>query len=420
MRHKNLQAICISLILFSSMLFHQSLAAETIQHHSEQIVNDPELVKLRRKLGRIDKLMKRGILTEPVTGRKYFTGYSYETLYDWDQYFESIVQIYMGWPGDYIRNAVLIFLDNQKESGMIVRSVPGNEYHDNEHVKPFLAQQCILYYKAYGDIQWILQEPYFSKLKKYIDYWLVDMDENGNKLSEWMSAPHTGMDNQHERAGYWLDRFCEGVDLNCYLVRELRAFSKIASLAGKPVIADRYSKLSNELKDRIREEMWNEKDGFFYDKNKKNGRFIKVKSISSFTTLWAEAATPQQAQRMVLEHLVNPREFWTPYPISVLAKSEKGYSTKKFPDDLGCSWRANVWIPTNYMVYHGLRFYGFQKLASDIANYTSTLVKISGNYEYYNAETGEGVGLNPFWGWSLLAHFIQLEERVKWNINIID
>ncbi len=416
-RRKKLQAFYF---LFFLMLCHQFPATVIAQHRSEQIVNNPELIELRNKLNRIDKLMKRGIFTEPVTGRKYFTGYAYETLYDWDQYFESIIQIYMGWPVDYIKNAVLIFLDNQKDSGMIARSVPSNEFHDNEHVKPFLAQQCILYYKAYGDIQWILQEPYFSKLKKYIDYWLIGMDENKNKLSEWMSAPHTGMDTQHERAGYWLEHFCEGVDLNCYLVRELKAFSRIASIAGKVAIADEYLRLSNELKDRIRKEMWHEKDGFFYDKNKKNGRFIKVKAVSSFAVLWAEVATQEQAQRMVFEHLMNPREFWTPYPVSVIAKSEKGYSTKKFPEDIGCNWRANVWIPTNYMVYHGLRFYGFRKLASIVAHYTVTLVKKSGDRVYYNAETGKGIGLKPFWGWSLLAHFMLFEEKVEWDINTID
>jgi hypothetical protein len=42
--------------------------------------------------------MERGVLVETDTGRAYFTGYSYKTLYDWDQYFEAIVQIYMGWP----------------------------------------------------------------------------------------------------------------------------------------------------------------------------------------------------------------------------------------------------------------------------------------------------------------------------------
>ena len=89
------------------------------------------------------------------------------------------------------------------------------------------------------------------------------MDINKNGLSEWMSAPHTGMDDQHERAGYWGDRQCEGVDLNCYLVRETLAFSKLAKLAGKNKLADKYEKISEERKQKIRQLLWDNKDGFF-------------------------------------------------------------------------------------------------------------------------------------------------------------
>jgi len=77
------------------------------------------------------------------------------TLYDWDQYFEAIVQVYMGWPSTYIKNGVLIFLDHQQPSGLISRSVPSNPYHDPEHVKPFLSQIAYLVARAYGETEWI-------------------------------------------------------------------------------------------------------------------------------------------------------------------------------------------------------------------------------------------------------------------------
>lgn len=67
-----------------------------------------------------------------------------------------------------------------------------------------------------------------------------------------MSAPHTGMDNQHERAGFWLDRFSEGVDLNCYLVRECRAFATLAELYGQPGLAQEYRAIAEALAERVR------------------------------------------------------------------------------------------------------------------------------------------------------------------------
>lgn len=66
----------------------------------------------------IKGLMSHG-LVEHTSGRKYYTGYSYGTLYDWDQYFEGIVQLYMGYGTQYLQNCVTIFLDAQQENGFI-------------------------------------------------------------------------------------------------------------------------------------------------------------------------------------------------------------------------------------------------------------------------------------------------------------
>ena len=346
----------------------------------------------------------------------------------------------MGWPSEDIRNGVINFLQNQRENGFIARSVPGNEWHDTEHVKPFLAQIALLVYRAYGELDWITGGEYFPKLQKYIDFWLNDMDENKNGLSEWMSAPHTGMDNQHERAGFWLDRNCEGVDLNSYLVRETLAFARLAELAGKQQLANQYLVISAQRKSRIREELWDEDDGFYYDRKKDKdqpiakslwvgarmnvqsaGQWkIPVRSVAAFTAMWAGVATESQANAMVTRYLTNPREFWTPYPVSALSKSEIGYSTMVHPGDMGCSWRANTWIPANYMIYHGLKWYGYQEIASSLARRTVELIEKAGNHEYYNSETGEGMGMDPFQGWSLLGHFFMLEEALDWDINEIN
>jgi putative isomerase len=110
---------------------------------------------------------------------------------------------------------------------------------------------------------------------------------------------------------------------------------------------------------------------------------------------------------MVFEHLFNAKEFWTPYPVTALAKSERWYTSDWLPADLGCNWRAKTWIPINYMIFHGLRNYGYTDLAALVTDCTYQLVKESGDREYYDAETGQGCGLDPFWGWSLLGHFMR-------------
>lgn len=398
----------------------------------------------------IEELLKGGIFTDEGTGKEYFTGYAYRCLYDWDQYFEGIVQLYAGWEGSWITNGVEIFLDNQKENGFIQRSIPAGGFQALEHVKPFLCQNAVLVDKAGQGCGW-LTDDYFEKLKKYLDYWLVDMDSTGLGLSEWMSAPHTGLDNQHERAGYWDDRISKGVDLNCYLVRECRAFAYLADLKAHPELAAEYRAKADQRAANIRNYMWDEETGFFYDLNTSASKFWKdggepevslctsigecghintrlnqevrealdrgkppfhsMKSVAGFMPLFAGVATPEQADRLVYDHLLNRDEFWTDYPVAAMARSERWYSQTQLPADLGCSWRANTWMPTNYMVFKGLQAYGYKEIATLLAKETTRLLAKSGDREYYNSETGDGCGLDPFWGWSLLGYFFELEDR---------
>jgi hypothetical protein len=70
-----------------------------------------------------------------------------------------------------------------------------------------------------------------------------------------------------------------------------------------------------------------------------------------------------------------------------------------------------TWIPTNYMTVHGLRRYGYSQLASLLGEHTQKLVQKNGNREWYDAENGQGCGLDPFWGWSLLGHFMECEDQ---------
>jgi len=405
--------LCCLTLYFCLMIFSISngLNAQTTKYRYK---SDTSLLKLRKKLFFEDSLMKKGIMQDPDTKKNYFTGYDYKTLYDWDQYFEAIVQIYMGKSSDYIINGVTIFLDHQHPDGLIVRAIPETRKR-NEHIKPFLCQIALLVFNNYHETKW-LDKLYFERLQKYLDYWLIQMDGDQNGLSEWMSAPHTGMDNQHERAGWWFDRKSEGVDLNCYLVRELRAFATIADRLGKKDIARVYRLKADKKAELIRTKLWDEKTGFFYDNNYKNNALIHVKSVAGFMPLWAGIATKKQADRIIYDQLFNPEVFWSRWPVPALARSEPGYSETLLKGDLGCSWRANTWIPTNYMLYHALKYYGYNDLASLIAHKTNELLQRSGNREYYHSESGTGVGLDPFWGWSLLGHFFLYEDGTPFDI----
>ncbi|MBP3917905.1 MAG: hypothetical protein J6I50_01880 [Clostridia bacterium] len=366
---------------------------------------------------RINEMMKqKGVFLHEETGKSYYTGYEYATLYDWDQYFETIVQLYLGWDTTYARLGVEIFLDLQKENGHIQRSSKGAEEQLSEHVKPFLAQICLLIYNRDGTVDFLREQNYhyYNRLKKYLDFWLF-REENFHGLAFWDSAPHTGMDTQHERAGYWFDRYCCGVDLNSYLVRECRAFALLARIFGKDEDAVFYETHAKRLADTIVDLMWNKEDGFFYDIDRRNGKQIPLRYIGVFAAMWAGIASPDMAKSMVEKYLLNPNEFNRGFIYPVMSAAMPGYSESYLPNDMGCNWRANTWIPTNYYVFEALRMYGFHKEAAHLAEETNRQVKRIGDREYYATESQTGCGLNPFWGWSLLAYFMPYENETEFD-----
>jgi putative isomerase len=360
-------------------------------------------------------MLKRGVLKDPETGLQYYAGYNYNTLYDWDLYLETITLYYLGLT-EYSKNSVRLFLSQQREDGFIARVFQRGEplgwrsEENLEHCKPFLAQAALFMSQYDGDYEWLRGE-LFHKLRKYVNYWLDACDRDGNGLSEWNSAPHSGEDNQFERAGGWQANYCEGVDLNAFICRECRALAQIAEHAADRQQALDLREAADARAAAVRELLWDSGDAIFYDRHRRTGRLIKVKYALSFATLWAGVATAEQADAAVRRHLLSRDAFWTPYPVSTYARTEPTYAqTARKGDYSQCNWRGSLWMPANYFITHGLRAYGFVQEARELARRSfEVLVMHPAPREWYNAETGEGCGQDPFWGWSGVAAFMPLE-----------
>ena len=206
----------------------------------------------------------------------------------------------------------------------------------------------------------------------------------------------------------------EGVDLACYLVRELRAMAIMADRLGKQDDKKAYLDHAARLGKLINDVFWDEQDGFYYDRNEKKNERVKVKSVAGFMPLWAGVATPRRARRIVKEHLLNEKEFWLKYPVASYAKTEPDYYQGSHNE---CNWRGSTWMPTNYMIFHGLVHYGFKSVAHELAFRTFRMV-IEENpvtREYYNAETGGGNGQTQFWGFSALGYVMPLELQLGYD-----
>jgi hypothetical protein len=70
-------------------------------------------------------------------------------------------------------------------------------------------------------------------------------------------------------------------------------------------------------------------------------------------------------------------------------------------------WRGPVWININWMLYGGMKNYGFYEDASNLKKSVIDLIKEHGFYEYFNPLSGIGLGADNFsWTASLLIDLL--------------
>ena len=374
-------------------------------------VGDAEFTELLARLRKTNSDYRtRGIRAFRGTTDKMVTGYPYNEYYDWDLYLENVYLSYFGvWP--YCFTNLKQFLDRQQPDGYINRSLI--KQRDRQHFKPFLAQLALMGIRQNNnDFTW-LEGNYYDRLKKYLAKWM-SYDGDGNGLPTWNSADAAGTDNQWSRAGQLGAFEVEGVDLASYLIRDYDAMTVIARAIGKNDDAAAFTAQSRKLATLINDVFWDEADGFYYDRNEKTGKPVKVKSGGAFMPLFAGAATPERAKRIVNEHLLNEKEFWLKYPIASYARTEPDYYQGSHNE---CNWRGSTWAPYNYWTFQGLRDYGMHDVAKQLSDrlFEMAVVKNPGLCEYYNAETGEGLGHKEFWGFTALYYVMPLELQMGYN-----
>lgn len=367
---------------------------------------------LRVRLDQLNHdIVTRGLHNFPGAPDQLLTGYAYGEFYDWDLYFENVYLSYYGVSRFDFSN-FQVFLSRQQPDGFISRTLAVKWPRPHQMFKPFLTQLAVLGSQQTGSYEWLRAEDYV-KLQKFVDRWFAyDADHNG--LPVWNSADATGMDNEVSRAGK-LDAYTdEGVDLACYLYRELEAMAVISQHLGKPREQALYLARARRLAHLINTVFWDEKDGFYYDRNEQTGQRIPVKSVAGFFPLYAGVASPRQARRLVREHLMNPAEFWLTYPVATYARTEPGFYEGSHNE---CNWRGSAWIPANYMIFHGLLRYGYRAEARALADKTFSMALDVNpvTREYYDSDTGHGYGMNPFWGWSSLAYVMPLDLKLNYD-----
>lgn len=126
------------------------------------------------------------------------------------------------------------------------------------------------------------------------------------------------------------------VDMNCNFYADEVALSKMAAILGKIEESEKWAKSASEVKKKLFEHCYDEKDAFFYDVDR-NGNKRKYKSSTIFHLFLEKVLDKEEdkeiIERIYKEHIKNPEEFWTGYPFPSMAINDPSVEGHK---DFNC------------------------------------------------------------------------------------
>ncbi|MXX56895.1 MAG: hypothetical protein F4106_13235 [Gemmatimonadetes bacterium] len=193
------------------------------------------------------------------------------------------------------------------------------------------------------------------------------------------------------------------VDLCSYRALDLACLSRIARILGDGRTARRLDAMYHRLTETMNRTLWDEAAGLYLDELP-CGRSQRV-AASHFLPLTAGIPSRRRARRMA-GVLRDPARFWGDWVLPTISRDDPAFADQQY-------WRGSIWPPMNYLVLQGLRRYGFDDLASDLAwkgarMFLADRRRTGFCRENFDARTGRGCG-QRFQSWGPLFALGALE-----------
>jgi len=329
-----------------------------------------------------------------------------------------------------------VYMEQQRDDGLIAYRHGPKGLQDYPHKNmsttsaPFFSWINLEIYKT-GKNRKFLDDAYKSG-SRYMDWLIKNRDTDQDGTFEW--GPYGIIENVRDwynavfqvSAERYLDVDKEDIsdeleclDLTLMVIKEARSLAEMAILLGNTADSRRWLDLAEKTTRLVNERMWDDSTGFYYSINKKDHSFqfmtrdLKRQEIIGFLALWAGVASKERAE-ILLNSLADTNRFWRRYGIPTLSAQDPWYSPNV---DYCCKWNGPVWLLWNYMVYDGLKVYGYTDMARQLAEkmITCARVQLVKNHQFWESYSPDNEVLNcpPNYIWDSILAKLLIDEYQK-------
>jgi putative isomerase len=321
----------------------------------------------------------------------------YRGIWNWDSAFHAVGISH--WDPVLARDQFRILFDKQLPSGALPDVVLEKGDVVTSWTKPPVMAWAIAVVDHRSPDTSFLQD-FYPKLIKLGNFWLNERGGKSDGLFYYAGAD-VGDDSGWDDSIRWDDgyRYSKSddhrlwaVDLNCYMVMHYRAMAYIAERLNLPWDRDKWLQMADELSKRINNRLWDDKIGFYVDRDRVTGKNGPALSPAGFMPLFIRIASPERAAR-VAKVAADPAKFFPGMPTA--AYDTPGYESRGY-------WRGSTWLNTSYFSLKGLQEYGHDQLAEKMRSTLLTWMSRNPSdlFEHYDSKTGEGEGAKGLAGLS--------------------
>jgi hypothetical protein len=193
----------------------------------------------------------------------------------------------------------------------------------------------------------------------------------------------------------------KGVDATVYVYQLQRALAEMAGLLGKEEEAAVWHRKADETRAAVRERMWDPDRRFFFDVDPRTGARSPYMAAVGFYPFLCDIAGEEHLAAL-RDHLLNPEEFWTAFPVPASPKTDPNFSARAEwkGKRMSCPWNGRVWPMTNSHVAEALATaarsldVGLRSQAAELIQRFLRMMFFDGDparpnaFEHYNPETG--------------------------------